>query len=204
MCPWTCLQHEQSVPSHFVARARENVSGATEESDFLPRMVYGEYLESLLESVAPPAASGTFQWIKDDAVKLEPQASGFRLTLKSGASINPKIAVLATGNNGVSKLRVPGLTDSSPFYASSPWAENAWRGVPSTGSVLLIGTGLTSVDVAVAFVHEGFTGQIHAVSRHGLGLNKAWHARTPCAWASTLMTMASCWKQPGSLPGHSM
>jgi uncharacterized NAD(P)/FAD-binding protein YdhS len=41
-------------------------------------------------------------------------------------------------------------------------------GLPAEGSVLLLGSGLTSLDLTAALKAKGFKGQIHILSRHGL------------------------------------
>jgi uncharacterized NAD(P)/FAD-binding protein YdhS len=76
--------------------------------------------------------------------------------------------VLAAGNFPPGNLKIPGLTEHSERYVASAWSANAFRDIPRNGNVLLIGSGLTSVDVAIALKSEGFTGQIHVLSRHGL------------------------------------
>nr|MDQ3282863.1 hypothetical protein [Acidobacteriota bacterium] len=52
-------------------------------------------------------------------------------------------------------------------YVRDPWAPGAAIGLPADAPVLLIGSGLTAVDVAVAIRHEGHTGPIYALSRNG-------------------------------------
>ena len=54
----------------------------------------------------------------------------------------------------------------SARYLADPWRPGALDAV--TGSVLLIGTGLTAIDVALALADRGIVGPIRAVSRHGL------------------------------------
>jgi uncharacterized NAD(P)/FAD-binding protein YdhS len=76
--------------------------------------------------------------------------------------------VLAPGNFPPGNLKIPGLSERSHRYIPSAWSANALRNIPKNGSVLLIGSGLTSIDVAIALKSEGFAGHIHILSRRGL------------------------------------
>ncbi|GAA2756871.1 hypothetical protein GCM10009872_22310 [Actinopolymorpha rutila] len=49
-----------------------------------------------------------------------------------------------------------------------PWSPQALAAVPRTRPVLLMGTGLTAVDVALTLFRTGQSAQVTAVSRHGL------------------------------------
>jgi len=82
--------------------------------------------------------------------------------------VRARAVVLATGNYAPAKLNIPGLDESCERYVASAWAEDALENIPAKGSVLLIGAGLTSVDIAVALKSENFCGHIHMLSRHGL------------------------------------
>jgi uncharacterized NAD(P)/FAD-binding protein YdhS len=82
--------------------------------------------------------------------------------------------VLALGNFPPGDLRLPGKTPHSQHYIADPWAPGA-LGAASTNqdrgkdqSVLLVGSGLTSLDVAIALRGQGCSGTIHLLSRRGL------------------------------------
>jgi uncharacterized NAD(P)/FAD-binding protein YdhS len=75
-----------------------------------------------------------------------------------------RAAVLALGNFPSAELSIP----ASDAYRSSPWEPGALDGVPPDADVLLLGTGLTMVDAALALDRRGHTGTLHALSRHGL------------------------------------
>ncbi len=55
-----------------------------------------------------------------------------------------------------------------PHYVADPWKTDAFDAVPLDAPVLLIGSGLTAVDVALSLAGRGLRAPIHAVSRHGL------------------------------------
>src|SRR6185437_9146607 len=56
----------------------------------------------------------------------------------------------------------------SDNYLRDPWAPGAAQGLDPEAAVLIIGTGLTMVDLALALRVEGHRGPIHALSRRGL------------------------------------
>jgi uncharacterized NAD(P)/FAD-binding protein YdhS len=156
-----------SEPRHFLDWARARLGASTRDSDFLPRAVYGEYVSSLLDD-SLARHSRNFRWIRDEAVALESSAPGITLATKSGARLRAKHTVLATGNFPPAKLKISGLGDDARRFFRSSWASDALEGVSAGGSVLLIGSGLTSADLAVALESKGFAGVIHILSRHGL------------------------------------
>jgi uncharacterized NAD(P)/FAD-binding protein YdhS len=75
--------------------------------------------------------------------------------------------VLAIGNFPPATPAVDGLDPTDPRYAADPWAESALHMDPDE-PVLLVGTGLTMLDIALALRERGHRARIHAVSRHGL------------------------------------
>jgi uncharacterized NAD(P)/FAD-binding protein YdhS len=61
---------------------------------------------------------------------------------------------------------------SSHAYFNNPWAAEALAGLSIHDNILLIGTGLTMIDLAVQLNAAGHQGIITAISRHGLLPNK--------------------------------
>ncbi len=76
--------------------------------------------------------------------------------------------VLALGNFAPGDPRLPGKTRDSRRYVSNPWVANAPNDVVLKGSVLVVGSGLTSVDAAIAIRKNGFRGTIHMLSRRSM------------------------------------
>lgn len=155
-------------PEHFLRWARANYDPLVQARSFLPRSIYGRYLESLLRHAVANAPQDSFTWIEDEVLSLTRRHGLFTLERKNGADMSAHAVVMATGNYPPSDPKIPGLLRSSPHYISYPWSANALEGLSGGGSVLLLGSGLTSMDLALALKSKGFTGDIHILSRHGL------------------------------------
>lgn len=57
---------------------------------------------------------------------------------------------------------------SVPRYIADPWSPMATDGLSDDDTVLLLGTGLTAVDVTLSLDRAGFRGLVVALSRRGL------------------------------------
>jgi len=172
------LSHVLNVPAknmsafpkdagHFLKWARRNYNPNVQEGSFLPRLVYGRYLDSLLKEAATRSARD-LPWFRDQALTLVQTGGLYSAQLKSGRKLLAKAVVIATGNVPPGDPSVLGLTDAATKYFSFPWLQNALDGLLGSKSVLLIGAGLTSVDLAIALASTGFPGTIHMLSRRGL------------------------------------
>lgn len=137
---------------------------------FVPRRVYGDYLHGLLFSHTRYAANRgcAFEAIADEAVDIAPVDGGLRITLASGKTIDATRVVLATGNSAPSGLRLKGLDPAHPKYFQNPWVDWESTLTDKSENVILIGTGLTAIDVLISLTDLGWKGKIFAVSRNGL------------------------------------
>lgn len=179
-------------PGHFVAWARSRYPGVTPGS-FLPRRLFGDYLQSVLRST-PFSRTRSLVQVRSEATALVPRPDGTALVgLADGSHVDADRVVLALGNLVPANppVRTPGFY-ASPRYVRDPWGPGTLDGIAGPHPVLLIGTGLTAVDVALSLAEAGQTGPIHAVSRHGL-LPQAHVTRAPLgpsAWSPPSGTTA--------------
>jgi uncharacterized NAD(P)/FAD-binding protein YdhS len=154
-------------PDHFV-RWLEGRGVAEAATAFVPRVTYGAYLQELLFA-AEREAEGRLEVVRGDAVDLELDAQGVTLSLADGRRLRGDMASLAMGNlpphapAGLDPLRLaPGR------YWPNPWDAELADGLGDEDVVLVIGTGLTMVDVVLMLAAKGFRGRILAISRRGL------------------------------------
>jgi len=153
--------------SHFLRWAREHYHDQAQPSDYLPRRVYGKYVESTL-CEAIEGNPGRFEWKREEAFSITPAERGAAVLLRSGCTIHADAVVLALGNFPPNDMTLPGQNGSSRRFVPNPWSVSALDKVAPDNSVLLIGSGLTSVDAAISLRACGFLGKIHMLSRHGL------------------------------------
>lgn len=154
---------------HFFrwARGRDpSVHGGT----FLPRRLYSQYLGDILsEAESCPASGSTLQRVATEAVSIDAPATGpIELRCANGLALRADAAVLAIGNYPPANpaCRTPEFYSSSRYH-QDPWLPGALD-VREPGDILLLGTGLTMIDAAVALREQGLRGRIIAVSRRGL------------------------------------
>jgi uncharacterized NAD(P)/FAD-binding protein YdhS len=148
-------------PEHFLRWLRERDPDA-QAATFAPRSLYGDYLAALLGDAA---VASRVERVGGTAVGLSRAESRWIVHLHDDRRIAARAVVLALGNLPPSDpLHLDGAPDE---YVPDPWAPGAAVGLDADAPVLLIGTGLTAVDVAVALRHEGHRGPLFALSRNG-------------------------------------
>lgn len=151
---------------------------------FAPRQLYGQYLEQRLREAEAAAPGSRLRRITGDATDLAPAAGALALTLRGGDALGADAVVLALGNFPPPHPKVPDPQGyDSPRYFNRAWEPGAVEGIHDDDALLLIGTGLTSIDMLISLERNGHTGPIVAVSRRGL-----WplpHAHAP-AWPAFL------------------
>jgi len=158
-------------PRHFVRWASSEGHG-TAAGDFAPRGLYGDYLRALLadaERTSVPEAS--LEIVRDDVVDatVDEQRRCARLELRSGGSLEVDRVVLALGNLAPADPpgAEPGLLRSG-LYEADPWDPELAERAAGDDLVLLLGTGLTMVDVALTLGAETVRPRFLAISRKGL------------------------------------
>ncbi|MDX2266292.1 MAG: FAD/NAD(P)-binding protein [Hyphomicrobiales bacterium] len=158
-------------PDHFLEWLREHPEiDCPTPCMFVPRKVFGAYLQSILRRLAyGPAAANNLFLVADEAVRVAPRDGGYSVRLAMGKDIDVDAVVLATGNLPPEPPATPdGGFFSTRHFVADPWSANALDFVRPADSVLLLGTGLTMVDLAISLSARGHLGRIVALSRRGL------------------------------------
>jgi uncharacterized NAD(P)/FAD-binding protein YdhS len=148
-------------PEHFLRWLRGRLPDA-QPGTFAPRPLYGEYLAEILDETDRRRVTR----IGGTAVGLTRDGDSWLVHLHDDRVIQARSVVLALGNLPPADPLQLG-PDAPIEYVRDPWVAGAIAGLSPADAVLLIGTGLTAVDVAVAMRHEGHTGLIFMLSRHG-------------------------------------
>lgn len=178
------VAYSAAHPDHLLNVRANNMSALPQDPDhfarwleqrhprlaggFAPRLVYGDYLAELLDE-ARGAAPERLALVQGEAVDLARDGEGWRIALGDGRSIAADAVILAPGNL---PPHIPaGLDpDALPLgcFAAEPWSGDIAEGLTDADQVLVIGTGLTMIDIALLLDARGFGGRIIAVSRRGL------------------------------------
>lgn len=142
-------------------------SGGDLDGSFVARELFGTYMEERVQAAVSLDRSRGFNVVHGEAVRLlDFPARG--VLLSDGREIKADIVVLATGNL---PPRPPAAKDSwlydTQLFVPDPWAGDAFDGLAKDAPIVLLGTGLTMVDVALKLSSEGHTGTMHAISRRG-------------------------------------
>ena len=151
--------------------------------DFVPRALYGGYLQSIWRDTQQRAAQKkiVLKWVPSIATYIRKESEFTLLTVR-GDAIAVDAIVLATGNE-----TKPVFTHLPPSCViQNPWELNAFIDAKNWPSpVLLMGVGLTAIDTVLALRSAGYMGNIVAFSRHG-ALPHRHAAAAPFAFDPTL------------------
>ena len=154
-------------PEHFLRWAQRNYDRMVGAGSFLPRRVYGQYVDAVLRE-AQAVSAGRLHWLQDEALMVQPGTRGGEILLRSGERVIVQKVVLALGNLPPSDPPLPGITSNSSHYFGYAWSPAALDGVENERDILLIGSGLTSVDITMALRAREFRGTVPILSRRGL------------------------------------
>jgi uncharacterized NAD(P)/FAD-binding protein YdhS len=171
--PWHLLNSRAGAmsadpddPGHFVRWA-----GTTAEA-FRPRAEYGRYLRSVLAE-ADRDHPGRLRVHRARVAAIGPDGV---VALDDGDAVHADHVVLATGGPAAARQQI-----EHRRYVTDPWRPGVLEALPAGEPVLLVGTGLTAVDVALTLTADGRrTAPVVAVSRRGLlPLTHSDHATPP-------------------------
>jgi uncharacterized NAD(P)/FAD-binding protein YdhS len=139
---------------------RADIAEALVESEldlaaaFVPRRLFGDYIEERINEALSLKSRSGFTAVRGEAVRLVDDGHGVLLT--DGREIRADMVVLAMGNL---PPRPPGGPDrwlyDTGFFIPDPWAAEAFSDVDPGEPLLLIGAGLTTVDVALRLAQDG-------------------------------------------------
>lgn len=161
-------------PEHFIEWLGTrsdfaDVPPAELRESFVPRRVYGDYLQALFLWYARSFADGKKVRIDSHTATVtdvEPRGDGARVRTADGRTFDADKVVLATGNPP--PVDLPGLSLDHPMYFRDPWGDWESRLPDPSRDVAILGTGLTTVDAFLTLRAMNWRGRIFAVSRNGL------------------------------------
>ncbi|MGW0119014.1 FAD/NAD(P)-binding protein [Streptomyces sp. NPDC003327] len=165
-------------PGHFIRWLCRHGEPTVTAADFATRYRYGAYLaDTLARAIVRAHGVVTVRRLRTRAEHCSAAPGGrVALRLADGTHLTADRAVLATGPAAPAAPWAPPELRAAPGFVPEPWVRGALDGPRyGDGDVLLVGTGLTAVDLALTLERPGRT--VHALSRGGLLPQP--HALTP-------------------------
>ena len=150
------------APLHFAEFAAGH---GVMHDGFAPRGLYGAYLETLW---ADAEAYFQLRRVTADVLSCARGGAGYALRYGEGAVSSYDAAILASGN--VNALAPPLATEgvmTIEGYHADPWRMRNAE-ITALRQVLICGTGLTAIDMALRVARLAPAASITMVSRHGL------------------------------------
>ncbi|HUP67627.1 MAG TPA: FAD/NAD(P)-binding protein [Sphingomicrobium sp.] len=174
--------YSTSEPAHLLNVRAEGMSAWAGQGDhfakrfeaeggdrrgFAERRLFGRYIGEILDEAV---AGGSVELIGQGATRATRADGGWRVELEDGGLVQSEAIALAVGNQEPEPLSA--FSSAGRRFIRNPWgadARDAVAGlVASGGSALLVGTGLTTVDLVLSLEAAGHRGKIMALSRRGL------------------------------------
>lgn len=140
---------------------------------FIARFRFGQYVEHVLRRARRGWFGAKLIRARDTVVACRPVGAGWVLAPQSGKTIEADAVVLATGH---SPPTAPAVFEQAGVPLIDPWDTAALARLPA-GDLLLLGAGLTMVDVAMSLAKRRRKGVLYALSRRGLAPRG--HLRSP-------------------------
>lgn len=147
-------------PDDFVRWLESRHPDRADPEGFAPRRLYGRYLQDRLAG-AEAAHPGRIERIIGEAATVE----GSTVRLADGRTIEAGAVVLTTGNPAPKTAAAGG---EAGRVIADPWAAGALDRIGAEDDVVIIGTGLTMVDMVLGLLARGWRGKATALSRRGL------------------------------------
>lgn len=140
---------------------------SVEAETFVPRKLYGEYLSTRLAEAELQAKPGVLlQRCQGEAQRIDQDSQGRFVELRSGERIYADHLVLAFGHFAPANPQGIDPVELAELYQQDPWAQDFSGDLDQ--AVLLVGSGLTALDVVTGLLQRGHRGKIYVLSRRGL------------------------------------
>jgi uncharacterized NAD(P)/FAD-binding protein YdhS len=175
------LAYQTQCPAHLLNVRACNMSAYSQDLDhfvnwlkprlpksdantYAPRHFYGDYLSTIFHEVIMDLKNT--KYFHDSAVTLSRDHDHWTIHLEHGEFLEAYNVILALGNSPLPAHPID-FSSVATNYFENPWGNNVTHQLQQDAPILLIGTGLTMVDVTLSLRTAGHQGPVHAISRHG-------------------------------------
>jgi len=143
---------------------------AADGNVYVRRRDYGEYLADTLRAHAhwPATGSGVVH-LRDHAVETVARSATVALRTAGGRMLESEMLVVATGNP-LPRLQAPFARSVAdhPSVIENPLETTRLARIDPQARVLVVGSGLTALDIVSTLVRAGHRGKVVVASRRGL------------------------------------
>ncbi len=151
-------------PTHFT-NWLNNHSAQFSGNDFVPRKLFGEYVQATFDDFKNTNPLVSIQQIAEEVIDIEKKENVFQL--KTSQTYSAQTLVLALGNF----LPAHPRSISKEFIESENYFQNAFhptliQQAITKKDITIIGSGLTMIDVLVSLHHHSYSGKINIISPH--------------------------------------
>jgi uncharacterized NAD(P)/FAD-binding protein YdhS len=150
-------------PLHFARRFAEE---GGDPRGFAQRRLFARYLGELLDEAVD---SGCTDLVHSSATHAQRVDGHWSIEFEDGSSLEAAAIALAVGNQEPEALHA--FHEIRKRFIANPWGADARAAVEELaatgGDVLLVGTGLTMVDLVLSLDAAGYQGRVVALSRRG-------------------------------------
>lgn len=157
-----------SRPDHFIQWLQAcPQADAKPRGPFVSRGLYGQYLRATLSACLAAHPASSMIGVDSEVTSLEAGENSVELHTSDGARHTVDRVALCVGNFPPALPVKPRTGDGGEErYIANPWGGGLSR-IQKDDDVVLVGTGLTMVDVVLDLHSRGHRGTIRAVSRRG-------------------------------------
>jgi len=135
--------------------------------EFIPRKIFGDYVLENLERVQQETA-GRLQIRIDEAISILDFGTRKTVVLASGHALHADHVILALGNFPPADLFLQDSpVQNDPRYYANPWSDKVYSHIVGDEDILLVGSGLTAVDIVLGLILRKFKGKVTMLSRRG-------------------------------------
>jgi uncharacterized NAD(P)/FAD-binding protein YdhS len=131
-------------------------------NDFVPRIIYGEYLRELFcETTKNKSANVSVDVLDDEATDILIDDAQAQVITDSGEILYSDKVILAFGNFPPPhpKSKSQSFIEAEKYFRN-PWRADITKKISKTDDVFIIGTGLTFADVVISLRHSQHEGKI--------------------------------------------
>jgi len=164
------MSFDPGQPDDFMSWLSRRRQAPPDPFAFASRAEFGVYVQHRLQRVIQgPDPGGLLELTGDEVIGIDDAGGRLSVRLAMGRGLEADAIVLATGNAPPSNDRLPDPSFAHhPAYIRDPWVAGALNPIGPDEAVLLLGTGLTMIDVMASLDTAGHRGPVLALSRRGL------------------------------------